>query len=434
MIERYKFYYRVFIIFFWIEACFVFVSEELLPFIQPLKSPLYFVLDVIIVLLGLYTIDRKRDKAILISFFAISIISTFLVNKEGMVTLINGSRQFIGILFWVPIFRFLLSSSRGEEFRKKIDKHLFIFLCLQAVCITEQFIRYGANDHGGGSLGNGSSGVISTLICLLSFYFVSKKWDSENYLLSLKENWKYIFLLYPIFLNETKASFLYLAVYFILLYKFELKTIGKIFIAAPVILLAVFGLYGAYKAATGAGDYVATEDYMTDYLVSTDVDHLVTVAQAVQDGDIEPNSLWEIDIPRFAKLGLMPTIVADSPGGVLWGAGLGQFKGGTTLKLTKFAEKYQWFIQGSVPMLMFIFVQLGLIGIVWYFFTMLNILSFKARERKFAMQYKFFLLAIFCLALFYNDMFQLAIFTSVYCYIGVISSLPAKNESQEQVV
>jgi hypothetical protein len=71
MIERYKFYYRVFIIFFWIEACFVFVSEELLPFIQPLKSPLYFVLDVIIVLLGLYTIDRKRDKAILISFFAI---------------------------------------------------------------------------------------------------------------------------------------------------------------------------------------------------------------------------------------------------------------------------------------------------------------------------------------------------------------------------
>jgi hypothetical protein len=435
MIERNLFYYRIFIIIFWIEACFGFVSEELLPFIHPLKSPLYFFFDIVLVLLGLATLKTKRDKIVLCAFLVIGIVSTLMVNGESVMSYINGSRQFIGVIFFIPIFRYLLTCSRGAEFREKIDKNLFIFLCLQTVCLTEQFIRYGANDHGGGTLGNGGSGVISTLICLLSFYFISKKWDSSNYLLSLKKNWLYIFLLYPIFLNETKASFIYLAVYFVLLYKFEMKSIGKMFIAAPLIVLCTYGLYGAYKWATNASDDVATEDYMTEYLVSTDLDELVKVAQAVQDGDIEPDGMWEVDIPRFAKLGLMPFVLSDTKGGNVLGAGLGQFKGGTTLGLTKFAAEYQWLLLGSVPMLMFVGLQLGIIGLIWFFYVMIcHIISFSREDNEFERKMKLFLLAVLALSLFYNDMFQLAIFTSMYCYLAMVNTLKPEQSQEEQKI
>jgi hypothetical protein len=368
----------------------------------------------------------------------IAVVSTILINKESWIALINGSRQFIGVIFWVPIFRYLLTCKRGVEFREKIDKNLFVFLCLQAFCITEQFIRYGANDHGGGSMGNGYSGVISTLICLLSFYFISKKWDSSHYIESLKKNWLYIFLLYPVFLNETKASFLYLAVYFLLLYKFEIKTVGKLLIAAPLIVAGVVGLYNIYLVATNQQDVdVASEDTMTEYLLSTDIDHLVEVAQAVQDQDIEPDNVWSVDLPRFAKISLLPSIISDTPGGLLLGAGLGQFKGGTTLELTKFATEYQWILYGSVPMLMFVSIQLGIIGLIWFFYVMIfHIISFSRNDDGFACKMKLFLLAVLTLSLFYNDMFQLAIFTSMYCYLAVVNTLKIglPNENNKGLV
>jgi hypothetical protein len=427
MIERNLFYYRIFIIIFWIEACFGFVSEELLPFeaLVKLKSPLFFLFDIIIVLLGLACMERKKDKVLLGSFVLIAVVSTILINKESWIALINGSRQFIGVIFWVPIFRYLLTCKRGVEFREKIDRNLFVFLCLQAFCITEQFIRYGANDHGGGSLGNGYSGVISTLICLLSFYFISKKWDSSNYIESLKKNWLYIFLLYPVFLNETKASFLYLAVYFLLLYKFEIKTVGKLLIAAPLIVAGVVGLYNIYLVATNQQDVdVASEDTMTEYLLSTDVDELVNISQAVQDDGLETDNIWGVDLPRFAKIGLLPTVMANSNGGMLLGAGLGQFKGGTTLELTKYATENQWYISGTIPLIQFIVVQLGVIGFIWFCLCILNIISFKDKTSGFATQKKLFLLAVVMLSFVYNDMFQFGILTAIYCYIGVESSLP----------
>jgi hypothetical protein len=172
---------------------------------------------------------------------------------------------------------------------------------------------------------------------------------------------------------------------------------------------------------------------MTEYLVSTDLDELVKVAQAVQDGDIEPDGMWSVDIPRFAKLGLMPFVLSDTDGGNVLGVGLGQFKGGTTLELTKFAIEYQWLLQGTVPMLMFVGLQLGIIGLIWFFYVMIfHIISFSRKDKEFERKMKLFLLAVLALSLFYNDMFQLAIFTSMYCYLAIVNTLKSEQSQEEQ--
>lgn len=420
MIERDLFYYRVFIVIFWIQGCFGFVSEELLPFLIPAKSVLFLLLDMALAYLCVETIQRKKEKWIVASFFVIAIISTLLLNKLGIVTFVNGSRQFFGLMFSVPIFRYLLTCKRGIEFREKIDKQLYAFLCIQPVCIIEQAIRYGVGDHGGGTMGKGFSGVITSLIFIISFYFVSKNWDFDNVMSSLKSNKKYLLLLFPVLLNETKICFIYFAVYFLLLYRLELKTFIKIALAAPIIGVVGYALLSVYSVASNATDDTFTFSNLYEYLSSSDADELISVGQAVQDEIIETDNIWSIDLPRFVKIGLTPSLLDRTGGGMFLGAGVGQFKGGTTLELTPFARENKWAIQGSVPMMFFVIVELGIVGFAWFIYTMLNIIALKRRnDSEMSMHVKLLLSAIALLCLFYNDMYQNAFLCLVFCYVAM---------------
>ena len=144
----------------------------------------------------------------------------------------------------------VFTHERSDEFKASIIKQLNIWLWLQAFCVTEQFIRYGANDHGGGTMGEGASGMVSMMIYLVSFFLITRNWDSSDYFGSLRRNWKYIFLLYPSFLNETKVSFILLAAYFVLLLKYDRKLLLRMTYILPLSVLVFIGLGSLYLNLT----------------------------------------------------------------------------------------------------------------------------------------------------------------------------------------
>jgi len=428
MIDRDKFYFRTFCVLFWVAAAFGFVSQEILPFLEEYTRTALLLVDIGFVLLGIYTVKGRNVKVLIAIFLVLSFYSTIFLNHLSLVYYINGIREFIGIILGFTIIRYFFQSKQASYFIESIDKQLLIFLWMQVFCITEQFIRYGANDYVGGSLGNGYSGIISIMIISISFYFVTKNWDNNNYLRSLWNNRMYILLMFPILLNETKASFVLVVLYFLLLYRYELKSVGKILISVPLFIGFILGMYFVYRAVTPDSEEVASTDYISAYLEGdADIELAMDFAEVVQEEGVEINEGFGIDLPRFLKIGIMPEIVSESGGGVIFGAGAGTFKGGETLELTPFSKENQWFLIGTVPMLMFLFVSMGTIGVIWYILWMLNAISFRKRASKMALQRKIFLATLIVFTLFYNDCFRYIFYPSVFYFFCCASSIVVPN-------
>ena len=269
--------------------------------------------------------------------------------------------------------------------------------------MTEQFLRYGANDHGGGSMGFGYSGIVSTSIYIISFYLISKRWKFGDYWGELARNKVYIFLLFPTFLNETKISFIFILAYFLLLLPVEWKTMFKLVVSIPLIIVGMLVMGATYLSVTGqALESVFSQEAMDAYLIGEDPEELMEVAMYIQDGTYDIEDVGSVDVPRFTKILLIPEALADSKGGVLLGAGLGQFKGGTVLEMSSFALEWQWLLSGSLPLSFSIAMQLGVLGLIWFLFDIMTIL-FPRSSVLMGMNIKMFLWIILILVLVYND-------------------------------
>lgn len=413
----------MFIVIFWITMTFGFVAEELLPVLEPLRPMVFLLADGLALLLGVATIRQKGDLLVLVSYAAIAFLSTVVINHGSMMQLLNGSRDFIGLLFMIPALRYFLTSRHSEEFRLSFDKQLRIWLWLQAVCITWQFIRYGANDHGGGSMGYGSSGIVSMLIYLVSFYLITRHWNADSYWESLRRNKEYVFLLFPTFLNETKASFIMLVIYFLLLVKVDRKFVIRMAVGVPVGIVAFIGVGMMYFNITGQkAEEVLSEEFFTNYFYGEDLDFLVEVGLMLQDDEIEvdPEQWWVNDIPRFAKIALViPILKNDTAGGVWWGAGVGQFKGSSVVGLTKFASKNQWLMFGSKVMIFFMLVQLGIIGLIWFIIVITRDLFPRKGSLPYSLQVQLFITADMLLIYLYNDSIRVLAFCMVFFYLSL---------------
>lgn len=406
MVERYKLYYRLFLAIFWIETCYGFVAEELLPFMDSARNVTMLLCDMLTLLLGLLTIRNKRDLTFFGAFAVLGVLSTIILNGESMLTLFNGSRDFFGLLFAVPILRWFLVHERSSEFKRLWIKQLDIWLWLQALCITEQFIRYGANDHGGGTMGEGASGMTSTMIYLISFFLITRNWDSSNYFASLRKNWRYIFLLYPTFLNETKVSFIFLVAYLLLLIKYDRKVVLRLVYILPAGIVGILALGSFYMNVTEQdAEKVLSEEFFEQYLYGINLDEMIDVAIMVQDGDIEvdPRDWWVVDIPRLAKIVLIIPELRDCRGGLSLGAGVGQFKGGTLVKETKFATYNQWLLQGSRPWVFFVITQLGVIGVIWWVLLCCCQIFTRHSKRPCAVKMQLLMALLLGIILLYND-------------------------------
>ena len=426
MIEKDKFFFRIFCVLFWISCTWGFVSEELLPFLLPIGPKVHLFCDLCYVIIGfcLYK-DRKDFYYGFLSFLIIAFISTIIVNKESFITLFNGLREFIGILFGFPIIKYFLTCYKGEYYVKMFDRQLYAFLIIQAVCVPIQFIRYGAGDYVGGSFGNWNSGPLSTTIYIVVFYFVNKNWDdSKSYLSNIKANLKYIILIFPSFLNETKISFIFLLIMFVLYNKIEVKSLLKIMLSVPLILILLLGAFIGYLKATDQEfDELTSSEFYENYLVGEDPEFALELAEMYFDEEYDDIDQWSADVPRFTKILSMPSALSDSKGGMLLGAGAGQFKGGTQIELTKFASGHKWFLNGTRPNVVFIVTQIGIIGYIWFILYMLRCLCFKNRRYARALNMKIYLLMVFILHQPYIDAIRIVQFAIIYILLSLLVSV-----------
>lgn len=422
--------------------CFGFVSEELLPSLVKLRSAVYFLCDTVVLLVGVAAMKENKDRGdnrVAYSFIVIAVISSFIVNRESVMTVVNGARGFFGLLFILPIMRYLFDCRQGgERFVKSFDRQLFVYLWLQAVCITIQFVKYGAGDAVGGTMGYGASGTASTCICFTSYYLMTKRWnDRLSYGRNLAKNWVLVFLLYPVFLNETKISFIFLFCYFLLLLKLNKQSIKYVFIAIPMMIVVLIGLGGVYLDVTDqeADDLTSWEFYDNYLLGGDDLERMVEVALLVQDGTIEidPTDVWSVDIPRFTKILWLPQTLETAKGGMLLGAGLGQFKGGTTVEASKFARDNHWMLLGSRPWTFVVIVQLGLVGFVWFIVAIARIINYPSKTYNYAKNIKMFMTVIVLLSLFYNDSFVFFQYCTILFYILTFSSIKPNSEENEDI-
>ncbi len=393
--------------------------------------------DTALLLLGLMLLKNRLDKWIIYTFLIIGFISTIILNHVGIVMFFNGSRGFFGILFAIPIIRFFLTGERAPEFKKKFDHQLKIWLVIQAICITIQFLRFGANDHGGGSMGFGFSGVVSILIYLTSFYLTIQNWDFNNIGKSFKENkWNFI-LLYPTLLNETKISFILAVVYAILLCRPSKALMVKLVYIIPIGIAALIGMAHLYIKATGQDfDTVFSSEYIYDYLVGDDLDYYVDIALMVQDGDFDvdesnPEDFWAVDIQRVGKLMLMWDPLKKTPGGIWFGAGLGQFRGNTNLNPTKFATQNKWLLRGSLPWPFTVIIQLGIIGMIWFLWAYFSVFFYKVKGNPQLNRILIFLAIILILDQVYNDAFAFYTFCMMITYIALALNLQPLNKKDD---
>lgn len=135
-IDKYKLVYRVFIVTFWVMWCWGFVSEQLIPPLDRLDSYQLVLTDGIIILLGLATLRNRGDVLVMASFYLMAFGSTILFNKLSMFDFLNGSRDFIGLLFMMPILRWFFTGEHAEDFTRKFDKQLLVWMYVQAFCAT----------------------------------------------------------------------------------------------------------------------------------------------------------------------------------------------------------------------------------------------------------------------------------------------------------
>lgn len=422
MINRYNLYLYTFLAAFWIYSGFGFIAEEFVPPLESVRGAVMALCDFVFIALGLLTLRQRGDVIVFVSFVVLGFLSTIILGHEGIFSFLNGFRDFVGIVLVVPILRWFFTHERADEFGRTMDRQLRIWLWVQAVTITFQFIKYGANDHGGGSMGVGASGLMSLSIYMVSFYLVARNWDADSYFASLWKNRLYIFLLYPTFLNETKVSFLLLAAYFFLLLKFDKKLVVRMLYIIPLSVALLIGLGNLYFTLTNQdAEEVLSEDFFVQYLYGNDLDFQIEVAMMIQDGtmEVDPRDWWTVDIPRFGKMLLIIPELRDTDGGLTFGAGLGQFKGLTYAQPPRFARINAWLLVGSRPWTFMMFVQLGLIGLLWFGVVMVRDLRVKGSLYPMAGRVVTMLAAVVLIIMVYNEALRSINFCVLLFYIAL---------------
>ncbi len=425
MIEKYKLFSCLFFTAVWIQLCMSFIFSELLPGLDGKQSYLFLFSDIIYLILGFATVKSRRDVLVLVSFYAIAIVSA-VINHQRLNFFLNGSREFFGLLFMAPIIRYFLIGNEAARFVRSVDKQLYIIVWIQLPCLIFQFIKYGAGDYGGGSLGYGSSGVVTTLIFLISFYLMNKRWDErKSYIGNIYANRILVILLFMTVLNETKVGFIYIIIYFVFLMKIDRRFLLRIFMSIPFIVgLLILMNYLYFNVTNPDSDSFDTE-MLIDYFVGSDMDAFVDMAINAQYAGAEYDNI--VDLPRFGRFIFLPEIFDSCDGGFLFGAGVGQFKGGNVMEATEFSSTFHWLISGSVITTFFMLVQLGIFGLIWIVFTLVSLLLTPDKQVRgnniFA-----YMAVIFMLLFIYNDSIRLAYVCFIMTYMCMFGLQPSRSE------
>lgn len=378
----------------------------------------------IYIVVGLILLSDRRDKIVVFSFMIMSLISTVIVNARPVTDWIAGLRFYCPMLFLLPVIRYATATvARREFFIELMDRSLYIFLWAQAPCMIFQYYYYGGWDYGGGSLGFYQSGVVSELIYTVSFYLLLRRWQPEHgYFWNLLRNWLLVFLLFPTFLNETKASFIFLVLYFLFLTPINRKFLKSMLIVVPMIAVAIFVFNYFYMNLYGknsdTGEEVLTEEYFNFYVIGDD-SSLDLMEMAYENSDVDEDQ----DFQRGLKWAALPWLMDDkddSPGIWFWGNGTGILKGHSDENPSEMGAEYKWLFQGTQMTLEMLILECGIWGVIWFIFTMTTLFRSGNRHTGRQRQLTCYLIGLLAAVLFYNTSMNIIFFCLIFYYLAFL--------------
>ena len=342
------------------------------------KTPIYAAYDAIIITLGISSLSYIRaGLRNPIIFIVICFIINFSYSDVSLYASLNGSREIITIMSLCIFYNKVFADGNEEEaewYIQLVSKFGIFFLLLQIPITFQQYLAFGPSDAVGGSFGFGGSGILTILvICLVYYLHFFAKNITVNALL-------YIGLI-PLFLNETKISFILIPLMiFFVRFQPKIKSILIAGVGALVFFLIFNNFYEAsYLSFDDSASGIFSGDFLSNYLMA----------------DIYTFD----DIPRFTKIILAWNLIAQDASTFLFGYEYGLFKGGSMVEISHFAQTYEWLLIGTRPYLFFLILQGGLLLVVGIFWLVLYVNKFFRNPNKF----QIFLLLIFLMIMCYND-------------------------------
>lgn len=375
-----------------------------------------------IAMLGCVTLRKFSDVVIIVGLLLYAYFTSCVLNGEGFLVYLNGMRRYFGYVFVVPIFRYMYADrERWVRFVHLFEKTLYAFLIIQFPCISYQAAVWGIGDNGGGSLGWFSSGIISQLIYLISFYFMVRRWDkSKGYFDNLKDNWVLLLLLFPSMLNETKISFIFLLCYFVFLLPADRFLMRRLLIILPLCAMLLCGGAWFYLNTVNTKENVFSWEYMDEYVLGRN--STIDFVFDLLDRDVDSEEVMESDYARGIKYLLMSKLLEQEDHATLWGYGVGQFKGGNGIDKTDFAKHYEWILRGTETEVFDTLIELGYIGMGLYLLFWLLQFRVFARHRERSSKMQWWLTVHLILMVAYHTAFASLPFALIFQFMVYVSS------------
>jgi hypothetical protein len=379
-------------------------------------------LDALLVLLALTVIFRNREyygvRLLLIFLLAAAVTVIYNSDKIGFLAQINGLRQPIFFLCALIVINDLVESDLRERFIAAFTLFLIIWGVSQIPTSVYQYLKYGANDNVGGTYGlTGGSGLVTQLVFLIAFYLVTRYGATQNGEgFKLSRVLAFSFLFIPCALNETKVSFLLLALYIIML-----AGVRRVWRTIPVLVIGGVLLYAFiyyYQSTVGGVDEITSDKFLYRYLFY----------------DPRQNT----DIPRIQKVFMAVQLVSKDIVSFFFGTGYGLFSGSNLLGTSRFGRSLSYF-SGTRSLLSTMWLEGGLISVLVFgaattmFFRPTRLKNFV--ERRFAL----FVLVSLLLVWVYNEavldrMFALVVgYFMVLLYNGTLHEDPGTAQADVHI-
>ncbi len=364
--------------------------------------------DALFLVVGVKFFFRNENTFLRYLIAAFILISTVTYKLNASLidfrTHLNGLREPLMLMTSLAVLTSVFKSTSCPKFIKKMNRFLLVFLIIQVPVAVYQFLQYGAGDLVGGTFSDGGSGMLSQLIFLGVYYFILVRAARPNGVgFRLEKAVPYLLLFIPVFINQTKISFIFFAVLAILQIRIQLNLV-------KVLLTAVSGMIVLFLFVRILA--VTTEIDLADYL---DPDNI--------EKDFFSDWTEAEDITRFGKVVLAYDLFENEPIKHVWGAGYGLMKGKTVMETSEAGRDMERLYYGSRIQFFTAYLQGGLV-----FAVLLLILNFyyfsrskNTGHRYNFVRYKTFAFFLFVTLWFYNDALLVTYFSLIASYFLVFT-------------
>lgn len=392
---------KVFIFLLYLSACSGVISDIVM---DGNRTIFYGTFDVLMILLGLMSLSFAGPRLLYILLFLIGcFVFNLTYSPVSVYSSLNGMREILAIVGMVLFYNKIFSEQKRELTEEYIDiirKFAYIFLILQIPVAFAQWLKYGPSDFVGGTLGAWCSGVLSlTLVSLVYFLHFYSRNISVNIML-------YVTLI-PMFLNETKISFILIPMMFVFVY-FQLKLKNVLIgVGGAMVFFVLFNHFysASYLDFDDSAAGIFSADFLSDYLMA----------------DIYTYS----DIPRVTKIILAWNLLVQEMNTFFFGFEYGLFKGGKVMTTSTFYQTYRWMLVGTRPYLFFLMMQGGVMLVIGFLWMVTYVNNYFKNMNKF----KVFLLIILLLMFLYNDAMRNQHFVIIYFFLAFYASSDFYDEN-----